>query len=263
MPARVSLLLTNHSNVQVEKTLRVAEQLGRQLVKLRPGAIGGGEGVRGGRDKMRYLFVMTYGRSGSTLLQGILNSIPGYLIRGENRGLMGDLYKFHNRAVADRDQRLKADPIPVTHPWYGIDGYPDQAAFESMRALALNTFIRPEPDSRVVGYKEIRWPQKDLPEFVEFLRNVFPGARFLVNTRSHDDVSRSKWWADQPDALERIAAAEERFLAAADLLGSDAFHVHYDDYTKDPETLRSMFGWLGEEFDGGQVRATMAQRHSY
>ncbi|WP_051299444.1 sulfotransferase [Arthrobacter castelli] len=242
--------------------MRVAEQLGRQLVKLRSGAAGHGQ-PDAGQDELQYLFVMTYGRSGSTLLQGILNTIPGYVIRGENRGLMGDLYKFHNRAVKDRQDRLRAEPIPVTHPWYGIDGYPDQAAFESMRALALNTFIRPEPDSRVVGYKEIRWPVKGLPDFVEFLRNVFPGARFLINTRSHEAVSQSKWWVNEPDALERIAAAENRYLAAADLLGPDAFRVHYDDYTSDPESLRSMYAWLGEEFDVDLVRATMAQRHSY
>ena len=35
--------------------------------------------------ELDYVFVMTYGRSGSTLLMGILNSIPGWLLRGENR----------------------------------------------------------------------------------------------------------------------------------------------------------------------------------
>ena len=30
---------------------------------------------------MDHVFVMTYGRSGSTLLMGILNSIPGWLLR--------------------------------------------------------------------------------------------------------------------------------------------------------------------------------------
>src|SRR5688572_1085508 len=36
--------------------------------------------------QLGHLFIVTYGRSGSTLLQGVLNSIPGYLIRGENDG---------------------------------------------------------------------------------------------------------------------------------------------------------------------------------
>ena len=34
------------------------------------------------RNDLSYVFICTYGRSGSTLLQGVLNSIPGYLIRG-------------------------------------------------------------------------------------------------------------------------------------------------------------------------------------
>ncbi|GAB3518197.1 sulfotransferase [Arthrobacter monumenti] len=212
---------------------------------------------------LKYLFVVTYGRSGSTLLQGILNTIPGYLIRGENRGLMGDLYKFHQRAVKDREQRRKAEPIPVTHPWFGIDGYPDDVALSGMRELALSTFIRPENDSRVVGYKEIRWPQNDLPEFIDYLRSVFPGARFVVNTRSLEEVSRSKWWADKPNAIAELKATEERFLALAENIGDAAFRVHFDDYVANPSNLSSLFDWLGEEFDEKGIRKTMEQRHSY
>lgn len=41
------------------------------------------------------VLIITYGRSGSTLLQGILNSIPGYLIRGENENLMAHFYNAY------------------------------------------------------------------------------------------------------------------------------------------------------------------------
>ena len=33
------------------------------------------------------ILIITYGRSGSTLLQGILNSISGVLVRGENANM--------------------------------------------------------------------------------------------------------------------------------------------------------------------------------
>ena len=39
-----------------------------------------------------YLFTLTYARSGSTLLQNILNSVPGVLFRGENAGALNGLY---------------------------------------------------------------------------------------------------------------------------------------------------------------------------
>ena len=51
-----------------------------------------------------HVFVMTYGRSGSTLLMGLLNSIPGYLIRGENRHAMRHLYDFHRSGLVERDR---------------------------------------------------------------------------------------------------------------------------------------------------------------
>ena len=40
-----------------------------------------------------FVFVVTYGRSGSTLLQNVLNTIPGYCIRGENANTLAHLAK--------------------------------------------------------------------------------------------------------------------------------------------------------------------------
>jgi hypothetical protein len=223
------------------------------------------------RDDLRYLFVMTYGRSGSTLLQGVLNSIPGYLIRGENRQVLQYLHEFHARAVTQRGlqrraQRRQDRPVggdATTHPFYGMDNFPVKKSLAGVRRLALDTVLRPEPDTRVTGFKEIRWADKDVADFVDWLRLVFPGARFVVNTRDLAAVSRSKWWAEMPDADARLAAREQRLLAVADDLGDAAFRVHYDDYAGKPEALEPLFDWLGEEFDEARVRAVMDVPHSY
>ena len=124
------------------------------------------------------------------------------------------------------------------------------------------TVLRPQEDTRVTGFKEIRWYHPDLEEYVAWLREVFPGARFLVNTRNHADVLKSKWWAEGEDKSGHLADIERRILALADTLGDAAYHVHYDDYVADPTVLRGLFDWLGEEFDEATVRATMAVRHS-
>ena len=114
------------------------------------------------RDDLRYLFIVTYGRSGSTLLQGILSSIPGYLIRGENGGAAYYLYKFHATAELNRTSRPRWKSPQSA--WFGIGGYPTRRALNQLRGLLLATVIRPEKDSRVVGFKEIRWLQSDLDE---------------------------------------------------------------------------------------------------
>lgn len=223
-----------------------------------------------GRTDLGYLFVLTYGRSGSTLLQGVLNSIPGYLIRGENRQMMRLLYDYHRTGMEARRVQRKVmrrltgtkTPTDPTRPFFGMDGYPSKRSIAGFRRLALDTILRPEEDTRVIGFKEIRWTKEDLGDFVAWLRQVFPDARFVVNTRNHDDVSKSMWWADDPTAPERLERAEARLLATADDLGDAAYHVRYDDYVADPAALAPFFAWLGEPFDEEQVRAVLAVRHS-
>jgi hypothetical protein len=217
-----------------------------------------------GTDDLQFLFIMTYGRSGSTLLQGLLNAIPGYLIRGENRDAVYHLYRFHRtctdeaRRVARKDGRRR----PVTHPFFGIDAFPADRSLEQVRELVTRTLLRPDPGTRVAGFKEIRWYQVDLAEYVAFLREVFPGARFLVNTRDHEAVLASAFWQDKPRD-GRLQRAEKAILDVAADLGSAAHRVHYDDYVEDPGRLAAMFDWLGEPFDEARVREVMSVRHSY
>ena len=209
-----------------------------------------------------YLFVVTYGRSGSTLLLGLLNSIPGYLLRGENLDAVHHLWRFHSTVAtkaANGHHRARRKP---THPFFGISDFPVETSIAGIRRLVVDTLLRPEPGTRVTGFKEIRWAQPDLEEYVAWLREVFPGARFVVNTRDNAAVLQSKWWAKGGDKTEVLAEIEERLLALAADLGDAAYHVHYDDYVADPTVLRGLFEWLGEPFDEERVRATLAVRHS-
>jgi hypothetical protein len=207
-----------------------------------------------------YLFVVTYGRSGSTLLAGILNSIPGYLIRGENKGYVHRLYLAHSGALARRKAAGRR-ARNSDNPWYGIDGYDADLALERMRGLVVDTLLRPEPSTRVVGFKEIRYNLPDLGDYLQFMRQAFPGARFVFNSRDHADVLKSKWWADKsPEALitfqQRLDEAEARHRDVS-------FHAHYDDYRGHPERLVPLFDFLGEEFDAARVAEVMKHRHSY
>jgi hypothetical protein len=215
----------------------------------------------GDRDDLDYVFVMTYGRSGSTLVQGLLNAIPGYLIRGENSAALNHLHGFHKTMLAESQRGNLVNRRKVTHPFYGIPDFPAESSLRDTRRLVLDTVLRPEPETRVTGYKEIRWYQDDLADFCAWLRLVFPGARFVVNTRNQADVLRSKWWAKQDNAAY-LAGIEERILRVAAGLGDAAYRVHYDDYVADPTVLRGLYAWLGEEFDLASVRTTLGTRHS-
>jgi hypothetical protein len=219
---------------------------------------------RAGRDDLGFLFVMTYGRSGSTLVAGLLNGLPGYLIRGENRNAVHHLFRYHQTLLAESGRGRKRALRKETHPFFGIGDFPAPRSLAGIRRLVLETVLRPGADTRVTGFKEIRWYHEDMEEYVAWLREVFPGARFLVNTRAHADVLSSKWWAkgDPQHNAEHLAAIERRILATADDLGEAAYRIHYDDYVADPTVLRGVFEWLGEPWDEGLVRSVMSVTHS-
>ncbi|HEU4514791.1 MAG TPA: sulfotransferase [Nocardioidaceae bacterium] len=208
-----------------------------------------------------YVFVMAYGRSGSTLLQAILNSTPGVLMRGENRGLPYYLHQFHKSAVKDAAWAGDVARRKV-NPFFGIRDYPADLAITRIRELLLDTVLRPEPGTKMLGFKEIRWYQDDLPEYLAFMQQVFPGARFILNTRKLDDVATSSWWADDPEAQGRLEDIESRMLSAAKVLGPSVFHVRYDEYVDDPSSLRPLFEWLGLAFDETRVRKVMERRYA-
>ena len=151
-------------------------------------------GDRPGRARpLDYLFVVTYGRSGSTLLMGLLNSIPGYLIRGENWDALHHLFLFH-RTLEDGSRRWEPARLRQrTHPFFGAADFPVKKAHRRTRELVVDTVLRPKDDTRVTGFKEIRWYRDDVEEYVAWLRKVIPGARLGVNTRSHEEGLRSGW----------------------------------------------------------------------
>ena len=213
--------------------------------------------------RLRYVVVVSYGRTGSTLLQGVLMSAPHVLIRGEQGGTIAQLQTWYDE-LCRHQQRLNRGGKETNrqHPFYGIIGFKREEALRRLRMLLLETLLRPASDTRVVGFKEIGWPDDVTPTLL-FLRKLLPGVRFVVNTREDTSVANSGFWSRRPDALAQIRRQRENMLAAAQALGGDAQVVHYDDWVHEPEKLRPLFEWLDIDFDLDRVAAVMARPHSY
>jgi hypothetical protein len=165
--------------------------------------------------------------------------------------------------MTQRDRLERKVPLNPTHPWYGIDGYPEDLALREIRQLVLDTVLRPTSATQTVGFKEIHWDVPDLHDYLTFMRAVFPGARFVINTRDLTGVANSKWWANKPNAMAEVTRLDQKVRAAGEFLGDAAYHVHYDDYVAEPKTLRGLYEWLDVPFNEQQVRAIMTRQHSY
>lgn len=212
-----------------------------------------------------YVFIVTYGRSGSTLLQSLLNSLDGVQIRGENYNA---LFQLH-RAIAAIEKtkntarhRLVSDPDA---PWYGA-GELHPAAFRTALVDAFVAHVlRPQDGTRTLGFKEIRhmpnlMAKAQFTAYMDFLLEAFPNSKIVFNTRNAEDVAKSGWFAqlDPVDTKKRIRTCDERF-ARYNASCDRTIVMHYDDYVADHTRVKELFRFLGHDYDSGRVHAIFSK----
>ncbi len=217
--------------------------------------------VPAGAGPERWLFIVTYGRTGSTLLQKLLGSIPGHYMAGENHNCL------HGVFAAWRDATiLKAKygwgHEAIDHPWHGADAADPDGYARAMVAAFVANILRPPRGTRVAGFKEIRYLTEDLRDYLLFIDRFFPPAVFVINTRSVDAVAQSAWWKDGDKAV--LAANVARFEAITDALVAefpDRFiKIDYARWTTDPEALRPLYAMIGALFEPTSIAETLSVR---
>lgn len=212
------------------------------------------------------VFVVTYGRSGSTLLQSLLQAIPGAHLAGENFAVLQRLYNASHQARRTREVWGKKEHAP-NHPWFGASQIEPERFERRLAELFVEEILQPPREARWIGFKEIRYPAlgEALPEFLQFVRRTFPNAHFVFNSRKAEDVARSKWWAKQPrdHVVSLVERMDARFADYAAANPDHAKHVSYEAVVADPATLVPVFEMLGEPLDLDLARSILSVRLSH
>jgi len=223
----------------------------------------------GTHEQVRFdhVLIVTYGRSGSTILQGVLNSINGLLVRGENGNVFHDFFTMTRGLGVHRGR--SANSFAPNSAWFGIAEMTSDRMVAELRPVARRMLLGDDVDDPAItsiGFKEIRYldVMDDLVDYLQFLEQLFPNAAFVLNTRDPNETAKSGWWrAEDPEQLaQEIGRLESRF---AEFAGgrSNCFEIDYRDVVGKGENLRRLFHFLGAEFDEQKVDAVLAISHSY
>jgi hypothetical protein len=156
-------------------------------------------------DEPRYVFVVTYGRSGSTLTQGLLNALPGTLVRGENNMFM--LPFFRSWAGVKEFQEKNNDNAIKNgsrSAFYGLDEIDPADFVQTARELSLHALYGSADRSKVkvLGYKEVLWhriKRDEVASFFDWFEQIFPNASYVLNQRDHESVRKSGFWQNQEE----------------------------------------------------------------
>ncbi len=182
------------------------------------------------------VFICGMFRSGSTLLEQMLASHPGFVAGGES--------EFFPRLVARE--------------------FPDYPlGLDSLSAEKLRAWQRQHSDQleRLVG-GSLRVTDKRPDNFLYLglIKAVLPAARFVVTERDWRDIATSVYsvrlgpsqpYATSLEDIRHYISMQTKLVDHWEgVLGSDLMRVRYDDLVLQPQqTMTNLLTWLGESWD--------------
>ena len=224
-----------------------------------------------GISRFRSLYVVTYGRTGSTLLTSYLSHLPGIDLKGEN--FMFPLFGFEaEERITKARRKSYSGRESKTSPWYGAHQFnPLQWRVDQLDAM-LNQLYPQQLIPKTIGFKEIRWEREfafdRFEESLDWLLSLrSPGGAVLL-TRDLDQVMNSAWWAtmapaEQAEARARLAELDQKIGEFAAAHPERAIHITYESFTSTPAEASRLCTWLGVAFDERLWREVLDRRHSY
>jgi hypothetical protein len=210
----------------------------------------------------QYVFIIAYGRSGSTLMQRLIDSFPDAHITGENCNAIYPLYQSYLRIVETSARGRK--PGTSRSPWYGARRQQPGAYAQALGRAFVDEVIRPPRRARLVGFKEIRYFEAgaDFNGLLDFMCIAFPGAKLVFNLRTGDAIAKSGWWANQEPAsvLSTLRGQDEMMRSYASKHPDRCLVLDYDEYVARPESLATLFSFLGVRHDPELVKRILEVR---
>ena len=222
-------------------------------------------------DGRSHVVIVSHGRSGSTLLQAILNSIDGWRIWGENYDFPRGLH-FAETKLRETKWEKWRDASHPSAPWFGARSYDPDAFASALGGALREQLAKGAPaDAKTIGFKEIRFTDltKDGPapllDYLDFLAGALKPCKFILLSRDLEQTRNSGWFRKM--APEDVAAEIEPFHAALDRVANirseDAFRITYDDLKADAPRLHALFEFLDVDVDREALRELLSKPHSF
>ena len=168
------------------------------------------------------------GRSGSTTLQRIMNTIPNSNICGENNGAIIDLLRFYKNIKKTTFDQVIGGAKPVTYnflidnkvkpAWYNSYNYDE--IVKMIKFLIMRMFKK-DNETTLWGFKEIRYGNGNIDLIDEF-KELFPQTKVVMLIRENfSQQAKSGWFKNNPNAVTLIKNQSNELFN---------FYMHHKDY---------------------------------
>jgi hypothetical protein len=204
-----------------------------------------------------FVVICSVGRSGSTTIQRIINTIPNTNITGENNGAIINLLEFYfnlkNKHIKNHEKKNYAYFVEnkVKPCWYNSFNF--EEVTNNLRTLIKSLFFI--DGSTTIGFKEIRFNGKNINLIYE-LRELFPSLKVIIHIR--EDVEKqsvSDWWKNNTESREIITKLNNIFCDFYTKNSDFCYLSTFDNMFK-LDKLKELFVFINKRdfFDEKQIK---------
>lgn len=178
------------------------------------------------KEKTCPIAIISSGRSGSTLLQRIINSNDEFLISGEHGGLLAPLSKMWKMNTEDPDiikfigQRQKTvnefeSNLRNIQSWPAWEcGFTQEDIQEKIKSIIEIMFNKNH--KKTWGFKEIRYSKDDF--VCEMIYSIYPSSRIIFLIRNPFHIIRSHFTTFHTNFLEKALSGNTEFSKRVEVL---------------------------------------------
>lgn len=213
---------------------------------------------------MKFILVIGTGRSGSTTLQRIINTIPKACICGENKGYIFSLLEaYSNLNEVHKQQKHTESALKKTSSNNEIQAnytniinynvYP--GSYNSMNAKALQLKIKEmivasfkiDNQTEIIGFKEICLYNRF--NLLDTFLSIFPDSKIILNIRNDvNSQSVSKWYKNNPNSKMNLINTNAQFINYNNAHKDTTFLLTFEDMFK-VDHVKEMFKFLNQELN--------------
>ena len=155
----------------------------------------------------KIVLICATGRSGSTTMQRLINTIPDSNICGENFGAINSLLEFYRRIKHSTVNNIPGHFNPASYDsvinknikpsWYNSYNYLQMVNL--IKTTIINMF-KNKKTTNLWGFKEIRYDNGNI-KYIEDFKELFPQTKVIIQIRENIGAqSKSGWHKNDKNA---------------------------------------------------------------
>jgi len=199
----------------------------------------------------KIVLICATGRSGSTTMQRLLNTIPNSNICGENYAAINSLLEFYRKIKKTTTDQVPGNITPFTYEylinknvkpsWY--NSYKIEQIIYMIKVMIINMFKNSD-STNLWGFKEIRYDSGNI-NYIKDFKELFPQTKVIIQIRENiDNQTKSGWFKGDKNAKNFLIKTNKELVNFA-LANKDWCYLTSFERMFDRTNLKNIFLFIG------------------